>query len=113
MLSFKELIILCPTKTEDRVGDDRPGGLFVALSCFVSSSAGLLAPSPLFSSVCCHDTLPSLASTARKAAAAAGLGDKSRRRRGVPGKPKARRRSTGLLKKGCYHLGSMLSESLQ
>lgn len=89
ILSFNVLIILSLTKTEDRLRHDRLGGLFVALSCFVSSSAGLCPRLYCFLQYIVttrfHPWLPSCA--VAFPAVEEGFGDKSRRSRGVPGKP--------------------------
>lgn len=108
--------MLSPTKTEDRQRrwwhwqrDNCPGRLFVVLSCLVSSAPSTLphrfslllflyslgvTPSFLF--------LSSLTLSSNLSSGSSGggeLGDKSVGSWGVLGKPKARRRSTGLLRR--------------
>ena len=110
MLSFNKLIMLSPTKTEDRQRrwrqwhrDNNPGRAFVVISCFVSSSPNTLPLSSLFFSSIfswCKSILLFLRSNLSSGSSGGGeFGDKSVGSWGVLGKPKARRRSTGLLRR--------------
>lgn len=112
MLSFNKLIMLSPTKAEDRQRrwrlwqrDNCPGQLCVVLSCFVSSSPSTRPH--LFSLllyillVQLPPSFPLLLSSNLSSGSGGGgeFGDKSAGSWGVLGKPKARRRSTGLLRR--------------